>query len=214
VPGRAFFEEYDAVYKRRHQPEIQFKFHEEEATIGQPIELVRRFHELRTGQKITASHIHITAAEQTYATALLAELGFDGARTFLEYGIGRAHASNYLVNTLSGLKIYMADFLHTQAEGERRHRQQESRVQDAQRESKKTAYAAYCDRQADEYFANLSAKVREEIESEAMARIRARGGIFGQMTSPLAIRLERSLLIKERLNILSFDDWQENIQTL
>src|ERR1700674_298372 len=85
LPGRAFFEDYDAVYKRRHQPAIQFKFHEEQVEIGQPIELVRRFHELRTGQKITASHI--TTAEQVYATTLIGELGYEDALSFIEYGV-------------------------------------------------------------------------------------------------------------------------------
>jgi hypothetical protein len=52
LPGGAFFEEYDAVYKRRGQPEIQFMFHEEQAAIGQPIELVQHFHELRTAKRL------------------------------------------------------------------------------------------------------------------------------------------------------------------
>jgi transposase len=65
----------------------------QETEIGQPIELARRFHELRTGQKTTAAHI--TAAEQTYAATLIREFGYEGAVAFVDYGVARAQGSNY-----------------------------------------------------------------------------------------------------------------------
>jgi hypothetical protein len=209
-PGRAFFEDYDAVYKRRTQPEIQFRFHEEQATIGHPIELVRRFHELRTGQKITASHI--TAAEQTYATTLIREMGYDGALAFVDYGVARAQASNYSVNTLSGLKIYNADFQVAQAARDRSHKHEARRAQDQREEREQAAYAAYREHEAEGFLAAASAAVRLDIEAEAAARARTWGGMFGQTPSPLAIRLERMTLIQERLNLPSFDEWRRDRQ--
>jgi hypothetical protein len=170
LPGRAFFEDYDAVYKRRTQPEIQFKFHEEHAAIGQPIELVRRFHELRTGQRITASHI--TAAEQTYATTLIQELGYESALAFVDYGVGRAQASNYAVNTLSGLKIYNADFRVARAALDRSHKQEARRARERHEDADRTAYAAYREQKAEEFLASASAALRLQIETEATARIR------------------------------------------
>jgi hypothetical protein len=206
LPGRAFFEEYDAVYKRRHQREIQFKFHEEQAEIGQPIELVRRFHELRTGQKVTASHI--TAAEQTYATSLIGELGYEGALAFVDYGVARASASNYSVNSLSGLKIYNGDFLSNRASAGRAREAATKRDQERRDDDERTAYAAYRERRADEYLAAAPAPVQTQINLEAAARVRAKGGMFGRMTSRLALRLERLGLVQERLHIPSFEEWR------
>jgi hypothetical protein len=204
LPGRAFFEEYDAVYKRRAQPEIQFKFHEEQTEIGHPIELARRFHELRTGQKTTAAHI--TAAEQTYAAILIREFGYEGAVAFVDYGVARAQGSNY-PSTLSGLKVYNADFKGHQAALARSSQQEVRRAQEQADERHRAAYAAYWERRAEEYLIAAPAALRTEIETEAAASARAKGGMFGTMTSPLALRLERMALIQERLHIPSFEDW-------
>lgn len=206
LPGRAFFEEYDAVYKRRNQPEIQFKFHDEESEIGQPVELVRRFHELRTGQKITAAHI--TTAEQAYATTLIAELGYDRALAFVEYGVDRAQNAGYAVNALSGLKIYNADFLRIQAAQARSRHVASSQAQHQRDEGDRAAYATYRESKIEEFLAGASDAVRAEIESEAATRLRAKGGMFGRTTSSLAIRLERMTIIQERLCLPSFEDWR------
>jgi hypothetical protein len=210
LPGRAFFEEYDAVYKRRTQPEIQFQFHEEEAEIGHPIELVRRFHELRTGQKITAAHI--TPAEQAYATTLIGELGYDAAMAFVDYGVARADASGYAVNALSGLKIYVADFLGTRAARERARQRAANRDKERREETDRAAYAAFCERQAEEFLAAAPAVVATEIESDAIAKVRSRGGMFARMAGPLAIRIERMALVQERLQLPSFEDWRKDLQ--
>jgi hypothetical protein len=205
LPGRAFFEEYDAVYKRRSQPEIQFKFHNEQTEIGQPFELVRRFHELRTGQKITASHI--TSAEQAYGATLVKELGYEEALAFVEYGVGRARASNYSVNALSGLKIYNSDFLARRAVHARSQHQEELRERGRLAERDREAYAAYCEQVAEEFLLDAPDPIRAEIETRAAERVGERGGMFRQITSPLALSLERRAIIRERLALPSFEDW-------
>jgi hypothetical protein len=160
---------------------------------------------MRTGQKMTASHI--TTAEQSYATVLIGEMGYDEALAFVEYGVARAEGSNYSVNTLSGLKAYNADFRATRVARERARQEDARRAQEQRDEADRAAYAAYRGRRADEYLGAAPASLRTKIEMEAAARVRARGGMFGKITSPLALRLECQALIQDRLNLLSFEDW-------
>ena len=64
----------------------------------------------------------------------------------------------------------------------------------------------------EEYLAAAPAVLRAQIEMEAEANVRAKGGMFGQITSPLAVRLERMAIIEDRLVTPSFDEWRKDLQ--
>jgi hypothetical protein len=83
------------------------------------------------------------------------------------YGVDRAKASNYAVNTLSGLKIYNADFQVAQAARDQSHKHEARRAQDQREERDQAAYAAYREHEAEEFLAAASAAVRLDIEAEA-----------------------------------------------
>jgi hypothetical protein len=151
-----------------------------------------------------------TSAEQAYATTLIREFGYEAALSFVEYGVARAQTSNHPVNTLSGLKIYNADFQVAQAALERSRKNDARRAQQRREEADRAAYAAYRRRQVEEFLVSASADLRVQIETEAINRLRARGGIFGQTTNPLAVRLERMALIQERLRLPIFEDWSKD----
>jgi len=206
IPGAGFRDDYNRFYKGRFQNELQFKFYEEQENIGHPMELVRRFHEHRTGEKITASHV--TASEQQYALTLIRELTFEGAQAFVEYGVKRARATNYAVNTLAGLKTYYGDFLKDREAIARAKEAATARLQKEQYERDAAAYDQYRRDKAEQLFAAASADIQESIL--ATARAKASGSILGREGSSLVIRMERDKIVAERFEIPAMDQWLAN----
>ena len=172
------------------------------------MELVRRFHEHRTGEKITASHV--TASEQQYALTLIRELTFEGAQAFVEYGVKRARATNYAVNTLAGLKTYYGDFLKDREALASAKAAASARLEREQRERDAAAYDQYRRDKAEQLFAAASPDVQESILVTAAARAKANGGMLGKTGSSLVLRMERDKVIAERFGIPAMNEWLTN----
>ena len=206
LPGAGFHDDYNRFYKNRFQNELQFKFFEEQQSIGHPLELVRRFHEHRTGEKITASHV--TQSEQQYALTLIQELTFEGALAFVDYGVKRARAGNYAVNTLSGLKTYYSDFLKERDTLAKAQEAAADRIRLERAVSEAEHYEAYRRSEADRLFAAAPTDVQESIETAALAQVKARGGFLGNSVGPLIVRLERDKLIDKHLGIPTLKQWR------
>jgi len=195
-------------YKNRFQNELQFKFFEEQQSIGHPLELVRRFHEYRTGEKITASHV--TQAEQQYALTLIQELTFEGALAFVDYGVKRAKAGNYAVNTLSGLKTYYGDFLKERETLAKAKAAAVDRIRLEDAKSEAEEYDFFRRSEADRLFADAPAAVQQSIETAALAQARTRSGFSGNSAGPLVLRLERDKIIYKRFGIPTLEEWRVN----
>ena len=205
LPGPGFHDDYNRFYKNRFQNELQFKFFEEQQNIGHPLELVRRFHEHRTGEKITASHV--TQAEQQYALTLIQELTFEGALAFVDYGVKRARTGNYAVNTLSGLKTYYSDFLRERDTLAKAQAAAAERVRLEQARAEAEEYEVYRRSEADRLFATAPAEVQQSIETAAVAEVKARGGFLGGSAGSLIVRLERDKIIDKRFTIPTLEEW-------
>ena len=208
LPGKGFFEDYNHFYKPRMQSEVQFQFHDEHTSIGQPLELARRFHDLRTGQKITASQI--TLSEQKYAVTLVNELDNDGALAFVEYGVKRARAAGYPVSTLAGLKVYFADFLQGREALKRSSEEAAQRHEQDRKQHAQDAYTAFRQRRAEERLAAAPQDLREEIEAMAVTRTAAKGHSFHGTADRLTIRFARIALIEERFAPPTFEEWSSS----
>ncbi len=206
LPGAGFHDDYNRFYKNRFQNELQFKFFEEQQSIGHPLELVRRFHEQRTGEKITASHV--TQAEQQYAHTLIQEFTFEGALAFIDYGVKRARAGNYAVNTLSGLKTYYSDFLKERGTLAKAQAAAADHIRLEQAKSEVEEYNAFRRSEADRLFTAAPAEVRESIETAAVAQAKERGGFLGNSVAPLVVRLERDKIIDKRFSIPTLEEWR------
>jgi hypothetical protein len=169
------------------------------------LELVRRFHELRTGQKITASHI--SPSEQQYAITLAEGLGYQDAAAFVDYGVKKARATGYPVNTLAGIKAYYPDFLQSKEASKRGREEAAGHQEQRHKEEMREEYATFRQNRAEELFAAASQAVREEIEAEALVRARAKRTKFSRPVDKITLRFERLTLIDESLSLPSFEEW-------
>ncbi len=206
LPGSGFHDDYNRFYKNRFQNELQFKFFEEQQSIGHPLELVRRFHEFRTGEKITASHV--TQAEQQYALTLIQELTFEGALAFVDYGVKRARAGNYAVNTLSGLKAYYGDFLKERDTLAKAQAAVAERIRIEQAKNEAEEYDAFRRFEADRLFAAAPVEVQQSIETIAVVQAKAKSSFLGNTVGSLVVRLERDKLIDKHFSIPSLEEWR------
>lgn len=205
LPGSGFHDDYNRFYKNRFQNELQFKFFEEQQSIGHPLELVRRFHEYRTGEKITASHV--TQAEQQYALTLIQELTFEGALAFVDYGLKRARAGNYRVNTLSGLKTYYGDFLKERDTLAEAQAAAADRIRQEQAKREAEEYDAFRRSEAERLFATAPADVQQSIETAAIAEVKAKGDFLGSSAGSFIVRLERDKIIYKRFGMPTLEEW-------
>src|SRR5450755_2301640 len=108
-PGRTFFEDYDRFYRRRAQADVSAEFTPDRRKIGEPLRFAYLFAEKRTGQPI-ASIAYASSKEIETARRLLTEIPFAEAPAFLDFALAAARSTNFDVQTLGGLRQYLAPF--------------------------------------------------------------------------------------------------------
>lgn len=206
-PGAAFFDGYERFYKRRHQGELQFRLQSEGAEIHNPLSLVRRFHELRTGQ--TLNDVEFSKGEVDFARKLISMFGHEPALSFVEYGLSQARSTAFPVQTLSGLKPYVPDFQKDrQALSQAKEAAARKLAADGEQRGQ-VAYDQFRSERADAFFASAPAEIKARIEEAAIAEARARSARFPKMYDA-AFRLARRRLVLEHFPIPSFEEWRSS----
>src|SRR5205807_7214053 len=109
-PGVAFFEDYERFYRRRHQGELQWVFHDDRQQISEPLKVTYLFTGKRTGHPADSIAFVPTKDVET-AKLVLATLGFDEVPAFLDYALAEAKKTHFDIRTLGGTKQYLASFL-------------------------------------------------------------------------------------------------------
>jgi hypothetical protein len=109
-PGVGFFEDYERFYRRRHQGELQWAFHDDRQQVSEPLKVAYLFTEKRTGHP-SDSIAFVPSKDVETAKLVLATLGFDEVPAFLDYVLAEAKKTNFDIKTLGGTKQYLASFL-------------------------------------------------------------------------------------------------------
>jgi hypothetical protein len=167
-PGVIFFEDYERFYRRRHQGELQWDANEDRQQIGEPLKVAYMFTEKRTGYP-AASIAFVPSKDVDTAKQLLATICFDEVPAFLDYALAEARKTNFDVQSLGGVKQYVAGYLSF-----RQHRGTEKvrnavRKEAEQVEARTLAYDHFRRAQAVDLFPTLPAGEREVIETMARA---------------------------------------------
>jgi hypothetical protein len=129
----------------------------------------------------------------------------------MEYGVKRARAADYSVNTLSGLKVYFADFLQKREARDRGREEAAERQEQDREQQAQAAYATFRKRRAEELLAAVAEDLRDEIETTAVARALAKRPSFQGATDRMTIYFERIALIEERIGLPTFEEWRSSI---
>jgi hypothetical protein len=204
-PGKGFFEDYERFYRRRHQGELQWAFHDDRRQISEPLKVASLFTEKRTGHP-TGSIAFVPSKDVETAKLILATLGFDEVPAFLDYALGEAKKTNFDVQTLGGTKQYLASFLalrERKAAGQVR--QAAQKVQE-QEDARRQAYDRYRRSAAADIFTALPKSEQDIIDD--LARTHAAkftGSLRGSMAE---IGRVRFTIERHGEKLIPFEQWQ------
>jgi hypothetical protein len=206
-PGRAFFDDYDRFYRSRGQVRSQWKFKVDRGEVERPMKVAYLFAERRMGKPASAIPF-VGSKEVATAKQLLAHIAFDEMPAFLDYALAEAKSTRFDVQSLGGLKQYVAGYL---AE---RQQVANGRVREATRRAKETEeklrdeYEQFRRTEAARILASLPKTKRDTIDREAEPYVAKfqKGGLRDQL---LVVR--KRLLTAQRYadRIKSFEEWRD-----
>jgi len=203
TPGRAFFNDYDRFYRRRDREPARPEIEPVQRRTNEPLKLAYLFAEKRTGHPV-ASIAYVNSKDVETAKQLLSEITFAEAPAFLEFALAAARETNFDVQTLGGLRQYLARFKA------RQRTQQAAKAQDAVRrseEAKRLAYDHYRRQEATRLFQTLPAAEQQAIETLAEQAAPHFDGSLGDIMRGV----NRTKITAQRhgSRIKSFKEWQE-----
>jgi hypothetical protein len=208
-PGRLFFEDYDRFYGNRKQDGLQFALHEERRNVSEPLQVAYLFARKRTGQPV-ASVAFVASKDVETAKQFLREMPFAEIDAFIDFGLAEATRTNFAIQTLGGLKQYLAPYL---AQRSRRLSEVVQRAAlTAREEGERTLREAYLDYEtsrAEEIaalFEDLPENERQDIARLAAAKA---GGFGGSLHDHIA-RAHVARITAERHGrpMKTFDQWK------
>lgn len=204
-PGRMFFADYDRFYRHRAQGGLQFDLHDDRRAIGDPLKVAYLFAEKRSGQKV-ASIAFVPSKDVQTAKQLLAELPMADIGAFIDYGLAQARVTNFDVQTLGGLKQYLADFLRDRDVRKVKDAMVSAQAARNTAETERAAYEAHRAREALALFATLRREEQNVIRAEAEAKT----AHFGGALRPRMTEHTIAKFVAERHGgkLTAFADWQ------
>jgi hypothetical protein len=206
-PGSTFFDDYNRFYRNRRHGGLQFTFHKERHSIAEPLKLAYLFVQKRTGQSSDAIP-GVSSKDRETAEHILAHIPIEEADQFLEFALGKAKKTNFDVQTLGGLKQYLATYVASRPLLAARRRAQASFAAKEQEEHQRASYAAFRREEADALFATLPAREKTAIEALARTdsqRLPSRGALGRTMHE-----IARAQITAERhgAKMTSFESWK------
>jgi hypothetical protein len=180
-PGTAFYEDYDRFYRRRPRGARTVDAIPDKREIGEPLKLAYLFAEKRTGQRVS-SVTFVNSKDVSTAKQILAEITFDEAPAFLDFALAAARGTNFDVQTLGGLRQYLARYKAREATAAGATK---ARIASKRGEDERLAFDRYRRDEAATVFRSLPAKERQVIDQ--LAR-QAAAGFKGSLRDTMSGR--------------------------
>ncbi len=210
-PGATFFADYDRFYRGRNESEIQFEFRNDQVTT-EPLKVAYLFIEKRTSQPVKDIP-YVSSKEVETAKHLLKQVPFEEVSDFLDYALSEAKKTRFDVQSLGGLKQYVAGYRQTCTRraaaktAEKAHQAREGE------EADRVAYDRYRRAQADELFEALPAEEREIIERLARTNNRSFMAGDGSLASTMYVLARARTTVERHPNhIKSFESWRKSFR--
>ena len=166
--------------------------------------------EKRTGQPVRDIP-YVSSKEVETAKHLLKQVPFEEVSDFLDYALSEAKKTRFDVQTLGGLKQYLAGYHQSRDRRAAAKAAAEARQIREWEEADRMAYDRYRRAQADELFETLPAEEREIIERLARTSNRPFVAGDGSLASTMYV-LARARITAERHpnKIKSFEAWRKS----
>jgi len=206
-PGARFLSDYNSFYARRFQGEFQFKFHDENRTIGEPHRVAYLFVEKRTGRMHDGGS-YVSSKDVETAKELLAHVGMEQMPDFLDYALAEAGKTRFDLQTLGGVKQYLNSYLQIRQQRAAARAIAAASQADERQTRLRMDYDQYRHTTAEDLFQRLPAD--EQAAIEALARSKSNsGGCGASYMAKTLVRLEKVRLTIERHagRISDFEHW-------
>ncbi|WP_294538194.1 replication initiator protein A [uncultured Rhodoblastus sp.] len=198
-PGHAFFDDFDRFYRRGARTTSPAVTSSQETK--EPLRFAYLFAEKRTGLPVS-SIAYVNSKDVETARQMLTEISIEDAAAFVDFALAAAKNTNFDVQTLGGLRQYLALFKSRQT-SEISIRE---KTADWQRvETLKNAYESYRRQEAEALFATLPAEERQAIDQ--LARSSA-NGYRGSLQEAMTDTKRRQITIERYgYRIKSAEEW-------
>ena len=202
-PGPAFYYDYDRFYRRRSQGAPSVDANPDKREIGEPLKLAYLFAEKRTGQRVS-SVAFVNSKDVNTAKQILAEITFKEAPAFLDFALAAARDTNFDVQTLGGVRQYLARYKARQiAEATATRHKTTSDKSDAER----LAYDRYRRQKAQTLFQSLPSREQQVIDEMAeRAAARFNGSLRASMRGVYRAQITAR---RHPNHIKTLDQWRD-----
>src|SRR6266851_5485291 len=209
-PGVRFVSDYQTFYVRRHQPDFQFNFHDENQSIGEPHQVAYLFVEKRTGQKRDVIP-YVSTKDVETAKELLQTISLDRMSDFLDFALSEARGTRFDLQTLGGVRQYVNNYLRTLDRRATEKTKTSARLVQEAEEQLRSKYAAYLRTAVGKLLESCPSHEKVAIEDLARAKARTPVGGTGFLSKTL-FELERTRVTIDRHpdKVLSFEQWKES----
>src|SRR3954471_18503209 len=160
TPGPGFYADYDRFYRCYANGAGRAQIQPERSETSDPLKLAYLFAEKRTGHKVS-SIAFVNSKDVQTAKQLLTEIPIEEAPAFLDFALDAASRTNFNVQTLGGLRQYLAPYKAQQATTAFAKRRQAASTQN---EDDRLAYDRYRREASGALFQSLPAGEQETIE--------------------------------------------------
>ncbi|MDR3470378.1 MAG: replication initiator protein A [Devosia sp.] len=167
-PGAAFFEDFNRFYGKGQKPILSTTAGAAEQHDGEALKVAYLFAQKRTGQPIA----YVSSKDKETAKQFLEQLAFEEIPAFLDFALEEAARTNFDVQTLGGIKPYLATYLATRARRSAAAARQAAHRQQEQAEAEQQAAEARRLAAARQRFDTLSDADQTAIRDEAEAKAR------------------------------------------
>lgn len=207
-PGSAFFADYRRFYQRRERGSIQFDFNADREQIAEPLKVAYLFIEKRSGNR-NAGISYVPSKDVETAKYILTHIPFEEVSDFIDYGLIQAKKTRFDVQSLGGLRQYVAGYVAHRDESTARKASHNMRDADERATRARTEYSHFRRLQADRLFATLPAREQAVIELAARGKGQRASdkGSLGQ----IVFGIERARITAEKFpnKITSFEQWRQ-----
>jgi hypothetical protein len=202
-PGPAFYDDYDRFYRRRSRGAPSVDANPDKREIGEPLKLAYLFAEKRTGQRVS-SVAFVNSKDVNTAKQILAEITFKEAPAFLDFALAAARETNFDVQTLGGVRQYLARYKARKVAEALATRQ---KTTSDKSEAERLAYDGYRRRQAQTLFQSLPSREQQVIDEMAeRAAARFNGSLRASMRGVYRAQITAR---RHPNDIKTLDQWRD-----
>ena len=210
-PGAMFFGDYDRLYRRQQQARSQWEPSGDRSEISEPLKVAYLFAEKRTGHP-AGSIAFVPSKDVETAKQLLAELPAAELPAFIDYALTEARKTNFDVQTLGGIKQYLAGYSARREQQATEKVREAARREEERRDSECQAYEAARRAQALDLFASLPKPDRAGIEAQAAAHAAKFSGSL--RTSMIEFGKLRFTIERHADKLTTFEQWKAERGTI